>query len=826
MRHPDAAMVDAEVWKGGTMRKLATLFGVIILLTGLGFSSSAWAQSKFSEGYARKDSRYSPSERAGREIWFYATAFNDRFFTYSYPQRLGAAIDWYKILAAENKGDLFQAWGAIPDPDCCVPGDADCAAKTLDETYGFQWCPGDDELLQFVGREGYRDPACDIDDAPFDISTPHGDKDQRQSACDLKFGTSTGMLGLRKFPNPRFDAEKWKDLNGSLASWDGYRQFLSGDPQDPDSRMNRLFDGSVEPPFRIGMACGACHIAYDPLNPPDDPDNPKWENIDGLVGNQYSMVSVMLGSGMSKNRLEWQLVARARPGVVDTSALPMDQVSNPGTMNALINIARRPVHEHRILKWRKAASCPTGASADACWCEPGKPGKCWERGEKTEMVPNILKGGEDSIGVNEAIQRVYFNIGSCAEQCWVNHVPDLRAADPNQRNYGQTPFDIGQCRRDCASFRAMEDRLDDVKAFFLSARPTDLWQAWGFSEPRDLEIALEEEFFPGAVELGRDVFAQTCARCHSSQEGPYDNVDFHATDPGDPTLRLDWLGTDEVVLASEVGTYSARSLHSNHMPTRVWEQYASLTVHERAADPNRPEVMKGAGRGYYRNISLLSTWAHAPFMHNNAIGPEICGKPSSPDLQFYDSPYVDKDGKPLANAPECWPFDASVEGRYALYKASMEALLYPDRRVPKMFLLGEDIVLDVAPEVKIGDIETGLSLRLPKGFPAVALNSLRYKDLIQDVVLYNRNREKLDRKYETLLTADQYAELKAGLDDLLKTLVTNPGHMVLDLIGDRGEFVQRYYSNVLDRIENAGHRFGEDLSDREKQALIAFIATL
>ena len=808
------------------MRKLASLFGVIILLTALGSSGSAWAQSKLSEGYASKDPRYNPSERAGREIWFYATAFNDRFFTYSYPQRLGAAIDWYKILAAENKRDLFQAWGAIPDPDCCVPGDADCAAKSLDETYGFQWCPGDDELLQFVGREGYRDPACDLDDAPFDTSTPHGSTDQRQSACDLKFGTSTGILGLRKFPNPRFDAERWKALNGSLASWNGYRKFLSDDPQDPDSRMNRLFDGSVEPPFRIGMACGACHIAYDPLNPPDDPDNPEWEHIDGLVGNQYSMVSVMLGSGMSKNRLEWQLVARARPGVVDTSALPMDLASNPGTMNALINIARRPVHEHRILKWRKAANCPTGASADACWCEPGKPGKCWERGEKTEMVPNILKGGEDSIGVNEAIQRVYFNIGSCAEQCWVNHVPDLRAADPNQRNYGQTPFDIGQCRRDCASFRAMEDRLDDVKAFFLSARPTDLWQAWGFSDPRDLEIALEEEYFPGAVELGRDVFAGNCARCHSSQEGPYDNVDFHATDPSDPTLRLDWLGNDDVVLASEVGTYSARALHSNHMPTRVWEQYASLTVHERAADPNRPEVMKGAGRGYYRNISLLSTWAHAPFMHNNAIGPEICGKPSVPERQFYDPPYVDKDGKPLANAPECWPFDPSVEGRYALYKASMEALLYPDRRVPKMFLLGEDIVLDVAPEVKIGDIETGLSLRVPKGYPAVALNSLRYKDLIQDVVLYNRNREKLDRKYETLLTADRYAELKAGLDDLLKTLITNPGHMVLDLIGDRGEFVQRYYSNVLDRMENAGHRFGEDLSDREKQALIAFIATL
>jgi hypothetical protein len=798
-----------------------------VLIAGLfGVPMPANAQSNLSPGYAAGDAPYTPSERAGREIWFYATAFNDRFFTYSYQQRLGAAIDWYLVLGAEHRNDLFQAWGAIPDPDCCVPGDPDCPARSLDETYGFPWCPGDDELLQFVGKEGYRDPACDFTDAPFDASTPHGSLDQRQSACDLRFGTSTGALGLRKFPNPRFDPEKWVALNGSPASWDAYRQTLSGDPDHPDSRMTRLHDGSIEPPFRIGMACGACHISYDPLNPPENPNEPEWQNIDGLVGNQYSRISNLLASGMSQQRLEWQLVARARPGIVDTSALPMDLVSNAGTMNAIINFAKRPLHEHRILKWRKAASCAAGAPETSCWCEPGKEGKCWERSEQVEMVPNILKGGEDSIGINEAIQRVYFNIGSCAEQCWLNHVPDLRAVDPAQRNYGQTPFDIGQCRRDCASFRAIEDRLDDVKAFFLTARPTDLWRARGYDEPRDLEIALDEEFFPGAVELGRDIFAQTCARCHSSQEGPYDNVDFRETDRKDPTLRVDWLGDDEPVLASEVGTYPARALHANHMPTRVWEQYASLTVHERPADPNRQEVMHGSGRDYYRNISLLSAWAHAPFLHNNAIGPEICGKPSSQDVDFYASPYVDDDGKPLPDPPMCRPYDVSVDGRYELYKASMEMLLYPERRTPKMFFLDRDMIVDIAPEVQIGDLETGLSLKVPAGFPAVALNSLRYNDLIQDMVLAARNPAKLDQKYQALLTPERLAELKEGLANIRHELLANPGFMTLDISQVESDFIQRYYSNVLERIENAGHRFGETLSDREKQALIAFVATL
>jgi hypothetical protein len=800
--------------------------------------AEARAQSVLSPGFAATEPELTPSEQAGREIWMFATAFNDRFFTYTYPQRLGGAIDWYAILGAEYRDDLFEAWGAIPDPDCCLPGAPDCPAHSGSETYGLPWCPGDDALLSFVGREGYRDPACDFADAPFDVTTPHGTTDQRQSSCDLRFGTSTGALGLRKFPNPRFDPAVWEGVGG----WQGYAAYLSGDPSSPDSRLNRLWDGSVEPPFRIGMACGACHIAYDPLDPPADPKHPAWENIDALVGNQYSRISELLGSGLSPHRLEWQLIARSRPGIVDTSALPMDFVSNPGTMNAIINFARRPLHQNDVLKWRQAAACPEGADAQVCWCEPGREGKCWERSARTEMVPAVLKGGEDSIGYNEAIQRVYFNIGSCAEQCWINHLTDLRAADPEQRNYGQTPFDVGQCRRDCASFRAIEDRLDDIRRFFLSARPTDLWQARGLATPRDLEAELDAEFYPGAVEHGRQVFLETCARCHSSQPGTPTAAGLTATDPADPTLRLDWLGNDEVRPASAIGTYPGRSLHSNHMAGRVWAEYASLTEQSRPADPLRPEVLNGGGRGFYRNISLLSAWAHAPFMHNNAVGPEICGKPSRSEVDFYASPYVDAQGKPLADPPDCRAFDPSVEGRYALYKASMQELLDPGSRVPKMFVLDRDIIIDIAPKVSLLGRDLGLSLTVPAGFPAVDVNSLRYKDMIQDLVLVARDPGKFDAKYATLLTEAQRADLRQGLLAIRSQLIGTATISGIELVLNREEavvgrvqdltlqvgndFVQRYYSNLLEHQENTGHRFGEGLSQRDKQALIAFVATL
>jgi hypothetical protein len=278
------------------------------------------------------------------------------------------------------------------------------------------------------------------------------------------------------------------------------------------------------------------------------------------------------------------------------------------------------------------------------------------------------------------------------------------------------------------------------------------------------------------------------------------------------------------------------------MESRVWAEYASLDVKERPVDLNRPEVMRGGGRGYYRNISLLSAWAHAPFMQNNAIGPEICGKPDDPELDFYSSPYVDAEGKPLADPPDCVAFDPSVEGRYALYKASMAELLNPETRVPKMFLLDRDIVIDIAPGVELLGRDLGLTLTIPAGFPAVDVNSLRYKDLIQDMVLIGNDPGKFDLKYAELLTPERREELRAGLGEIRAELLKTAGISGLELVLGREEavvgrvqdltlqvgndFIQRYYSNVLDRVENAGHRFGEGLSERQKQAVTAYLATL
>ncbi len=75
-------------------------------------------------------------------------------------------------------------------------------------------------------------------------------------------GAPAGIVGLRRFPNPNFDPAKW--------NVDTYRK-------NP---------GTMQPPYLIGMACGFCHIGFNPLNPPEDREAPRWANLAGAIGNQ------------------------------------------------------------------------------------------------------------------------------------------------------------------------------------------------------------------------------------------------------------------------------------------------------------------------------------------------------------------------------------------------------------------------------------------------------------------------------------------------------------------------------------------------------------
>src|SRR3546814_7171884 len=167
--------------------------------------------------------------------------------------------------------------------------------------------------------------------------------------------------------------------------------------------------------------------------------------------------------------------------------------------------------------------------------------------------------------------------------------------------------------------------------------------------------------------------------------------DSRALDP-ETGLRADWLGNDAATFASEIGTNRCRSLHSNHMAGHIWAQFGSETLRARPPDPSLREAHDG-GRSYYRNISLLSLWAHAPFMHNNAVGPEICGKPHTKENDFYRNSYADADGQPLpaADAPACVAYDPGVDGRFELSDASKKAMHTTDQHTSKTHRLHDDV---------------------------------------------------------------------------------------------------------------------------------------
>jgi hypothetical protein len=251
---------------------------------------------------------------------------------------------------------------------------------------------------------------------------------------------------------------------------------------------------------------------------------------------------------------------------------------------------------------------------------------------QTESVHHILKGGGDSIGALGAIQRVYFNIGSCAEQCWLNHLTDLRQIDPQARNFGQTPFDIGQCRRDCPNFRAIEDRVHNMLDFFLSrtegqARDLALARAnqrnAKYTEA-DLVRDLERNFGKPARWRAASRCSSTTARAAIPAASRRSRRSISAPSTAKPGCApTGWATMCRFRSPRWAPTAAARCIPTTCVG-HVWQEFANEDYHARPTVSGMLEPHDG-GRGYYRNVSLVNLWAHAPFLHNNSVGPELCG---------------------------------------------------------------------------------------------------------------------------------------------------------------------------------------------------------
>ena len=259
------------------------------------------------------------------------------------------------------------------------------------------------------------------------------------------------------------------------------------------------------------------------------------------------------------------------------------------------------------------------------------------------------------------------------------------------------------------------------------------------------------------------------------------------------------------------------------MAGHLYMEYASdaLRTRQVVADIPEPEGLKNGGRGYYRNISLVNVWATAPFMHNNAIGPEVCGNPANKDNDFHRARYADENNALLASQPACVRYDPSVEGRFDLYKRSMQELLNPKARGRKITLTNADLLIDLGIRPLEGKTEKPLGgfgqVKIPMGASAGFLNGLLHKQLIGDLFLAKRDPARL----EAAGRKDLVPTLQAIADEVLK----NPARFV-EILCEKRDFLAAHYQTCDQMVENEGHRFGEDLSDADKKAVTAFLATL
>lgn len=405
---------------------------------------------------------------------------------------------------------------------------------------------------------------------------------------------STGVIGLRLFPNPDFDADVWHP-----------KRFL-----DPGRSAE---DAAIEPPYLVGMTCAACHVTFAPTRPPADPEAPRWENLAPALGNQYLREGRMFSAGLGSDDFLYWIYATQQPGTSDTSRISNDWINNPNAINPIFSLlSDRPRSEETM------------------------------NDGSTRRVPHILKDGADSIGPAGAALRVYVNIGTC---------PDYRMGleDTFAGFRPQEPFLLATAERECVDWRATAARMDDAAAFLDSIRPYDLEDAPGGE--RHLRADENE------LQLGRRTFGAHCARCHSSKLPPgldHEGEAKHAPEAREAwvelALRDDFLDDNflsddhRYPIVSEdprfaIGTNAARALATNAVAGHIWERFSSAT-YKRLPSPGVLRLrdswpdgvgiehpIPAGGPGYYRTASLVNVWATAPLLHNNLLG-RYTGDPS------------------------------------------------------------------------------------------------------------------------------------------------------------------------------------------------------
>lgn len=650
----------------------------------------------------------SADEIKGRNAWHLWTGGNESFWD-EMARRSGGMIDLLKTLDSRTRGSRFRELGLISEP-------------------GFRKATKGDQFGLWLDER--------IDPAPAEMKTEI-------------YGRSTGVLGFRIFPNPAFTGKARDD-------WDADLYY---------SNLKYAANPALVRPYRVGVSCGACHIAPHPLYPPYDPENPGWKNLASVIGNQYLHEGRVFAPGARPGSFFWEILNSQPRGTSDTSRLASDNINNPNAINPifLLNERLRIAHEEAL--------------SGETLLLPGAQARM--------KVPRVLKDGADSVGFIGAALRVFVNIGMFHEH-WL---------EQHQLLYGltkQKPFSIRRAQEESSHWRATEAMLPNVAKFFARLEPMRLVDAPGGSNYITRDQAL--------LDKGRGVFAAHCAGCHSSKQ-PSSDVDrktwFLAQSSDAQFWKDNFLSDEERHPVTKIGTNAARAMGTNAMSGHVWQFFSSDTykslrspgaieVWNPYLEQNEKFCVRGDGPGYYRTPSLISVWATAPFLHNNCLG-RFNGDPSTKGRieAFQDA--IEK---------LLWP--AKRLDRDSIWRTSAESVLeVPGEYLPEelLKLLGKEIDSDGV--FRLGPI--------PKDTPINLLANIDpQSDPAQLVELAVKIRQVLAQVHDQKLDA-------SATRGLMKT-----------------ELAPRLFqlSKCPDLIEDRGHLFGTELADAEKRALIEFLKTL
>ena len=359
---------------------------------------------------------------------------------------------------------------------------------------------------------------------------------------------------------------------------------------------------------------------------------------------------------------------------------------------------------------------------------------------------------------------------------------------------------------------------------------------------------------------GKTIFAERCARCHSSKlpTMPADLAQI-AIDEGQGCSGKNYLNCwnnywtwtktedfrkkmrdivnapdflDGNYLSSELRvpvtllqTNACSPLATNALAGNIWDNFSSqsykelpsvgtITWYQPYTGEQRSYVMPAGGRGYTRPPSLVSLWSTAPFFLNNSLG------------EFNPDP--------------------SVQGRLQSFQSSIEQLLWPEKRA-KDELLGDKI------PGKIDRTTEPSYLRISYGYLPDALEPLRgiarffpwlvndRDKLVQIGPIPKGTPVGLLANLNPLPDSADPAEKLEHDRKLLSLVLTLNSDLAKLPPGATDDDARKVFSNVVgqflglskcpDLIVNRGHYFGTGqfsggepgLTDDDKRALIAFL---